>query len=75
MCGAAHGCKSAGDVPGFADVTIFNMVRDDRLLHGEKDLTLYPNLKAMCDAVDAVPEVRQWIEDWEKSTAELKQEE
>ena len=41
------------------------MVRDDKVLHGDMDLSPYPNLKAMYEAADAVPEVRKWIEGWE----------
>jgi hypothetical protein len=47
------------------------MIRDDGLVRGAMDLSRWPATKAMYEAVGAVPEVRQWIEDWEASTAEM----
>lgn len=55
----------AGDLPGFADTAIFNMVRDDAVMMGKTPLDEYPHLKAMYEKCDAVPEIRKWIEDWE----------
>ena len=57
--------RRAGDVPGFADTSIFNMARDDQLTFGEKELSRWPKLQAMYEACDAVPEIRKWIADWE----------
>ena len=57
--------RHAGDKPGFGDACVFNMVRDDGVVYGKVDLAPYPNLKAMYQACDAVPAVRQWIEGWE----------
>lgn len=53
-----------GRLAGFADCAIFNMQRDDAVVHGAPDLTAYPALEAMCNATAVIPEVSEWIEAW-----------
>jgi glutathione S-transferase len=48
-------------VPGFTDVAVFNMIRDDAVVRTPVDLTPYPNLKALFEAVGSRPEVKEWI--------------
>lgn len=52
----------AGDKPGFADVSVFVMMRDDQIQLGKLDMSDMPNLAALYAACDAVPDVRSWIE-------------
>lgn len=64
----SEGCAwRAGSGPGFVDVTVFNMLRDDALLHTAPDMTACPSLKALFDAVGSVPEVKAWVDKWEAS--------
>lgn len=55
----------AGGQPGFADAAIFNMVRDDGVVHGPYGLEETPALGAAVAAFGALPEVQAWIEAWE----------
>lgn len=52
-------------MPGFADAAIYNMVRDDGVLHGDFDLQPYPDLGAAVAAFGALPEVQAWVRTWE----------
>jgi len=52
-------------MPGFADAAIFNMVRDDKVLHGSYDIKPYPSLGAAVEAFGELPEVKSWIQAWE----------
>lgn len=55
----------AGSVPGFADALVFNMIRDDALVQTPVDLSPYPNMKALFEAMGSIPEVKAWIAKWE----------
>ena len=61
------GAACAGDAVGFADATVYNMLRDCRTLHSPVDLSPYPNLKALFEAVSSIPEVKAWETSWEES--------
>lgn len=53
------GC--AGALPGFVDLLVWNRIRDDALSHTPVDLSAYPNLKALSEAVGSLPEVKSWV--------------
>lgn len=50
----------AGEVPGFADCLIVNLLWDDTLKYTPVDLSAYPNVKAMHDAASSNPELSAW---------------
>lgn len=62
---SAGGGVRAGDQPGFADAAIFNMVRDDGVVHGVYDLDGTPALQAAIASFGALPDVQAWIDAWE----------
>jgi hypothetical protein len=60
-------CVFSGDLPGFGDTAVFNMIRDDAVgcMDGKLALAKWPCLEAMYAAVNALPPVSKWIADWE----------
>ena len=60
--------RRAGGKPGIADAAVFNMVRDDRLLHGAVGLDPYPHMAAAVQAFAAIAAVADWITAWEART-------
>ena len=50
------------------DVIVFNMIRDDSLIHAAVNLAAYPNLKAMFEAVGSNTEVEAWARRWVAQT-------
>jgi hypothetical protein len=61
-----HSAVFAGALPGFADIAVYNMIRDDGILYSPVDLAAYPNLQRLYSAVAGVPEVREWVQSWEQ---------
>ena len=56
-----RGGGDAGAVPGFADLLVWNMMRDDALTHTPVALDPYPNLKTLFEMVGKYPEVKAWV--------------
>ena len=52
---------------GFVDAIVFNMIRDCGVAHTPVDLSAYPNLKAVYEAVGNIPEVKALVTMWEES--------
>ena len=48
-------------MPGFADLLVWNMMRDDALTHTPVALDPYPNLKTLFEMVGKYPEVKAWV--------------
>lgn len=56
---------SGGDAPGFVDCLVFNMIRDDGIKQGAVDLSPYPNLQGMYEALASNEDVIAWVKKWE----------
>jgi glutathione S-transferase len=54
---------NARDVPGFVDIAMFALLRDDTIFNGDPFADAkYPNLKAVYDTVGALPQVKAYYE-------------
>jgi Glutathione S-transferase, C-terminal domain len=45
------------------------MIRDDAVAQTPVDLSPYPNLKSLFEAVASHPAVKEWVTKWEASSA------
>ena len=54
------------------DLIVYNMVRDDAIMHTPVDLHPYPLLKSLYESVDNYPEVKAWVTKWEAETLVMK---